>query len=421
LARERRWGGRAALLAFVGLAMTSLFADMTYEGARSVIGPYMGYLGAGLVVAGAISVGDLVSYLFRFIGGEAAQRLASPRAYWGLAFLGYAINLVAVPLLALTGRWWEAFALVIIERSGKGLRTAPRDAILAEVSSGIPRGLAFSLHEVADQVGAVAGALIVAAALKSHGYHWAFLLLGVPAGLALASLAAASMAYPRLEEARLAREAPERLPGEIVRVSITAGLGMAAFMHWAQASYRLASKGLSPASVAALYSIAMLCDALIALPAGALYDRRPTAGLSLAPALSVAATITALLAPAWGVAVAVLWGLAMGVYETAYRAAIAGAPVGLRGRAYAALYASMGAGWALGNLALALLPPKAGAMLALALGALGILTLLAPTGDEEPRGYYEACRILWGGRRLSRNPPIRRKPRCREDASTPLY
>lgn len=391
----KRWS-RAALLAFVGLAATSLFADMAYEGARSVIGPYIGYLGAGLVVAGAVTIGDLVSYLFRFIGGEAAQRLASPRAYWGLAFLGYTVNLVAVPLLALTGRWWEAFALVIVERGGKGLRTAPRDAILAEVSSGIPRGLAFSLHEIADQAGAVAGALVVAAALRSHGYHWAFLILSVPAGLALVSLAIAGMAYPMLEEARLAREAPGRLPGEAVRVSTAAGLGMAAFMHWAQASYRLASAGLSPASVAALYSIAMLCDALIALPAGALYDRRPRVGLSMAPALSAAATVVILLAPSWGVAVAILWGLAMGVYETAYRAAIAGVPAGLRGRAYATLYASMGAGWALGNIALALLPPRVGALLAVILGALGILTLFTPIGEEEPRGYYRACRILWG-------------------------
>ncbi len=394
------WRGRRAILAFTALALTSLFADMAYEGARSAIGPYLGYLGAGLLVAGAVSVGDLVSYLFRFVGGELAQRLASPRAYWGLAFLGYTVNLVAVPLLALAGRWWEAFALVIVERTGKGLRTAPRDAILAEVTTGVSRGLAFSLHEVADQAGAVAGALLVAGALRGHGYHWAYALLGVPAVLALASLAVAAAAYPRLEEARLARGARRgRLPPEVVRASLAAGLGMAAFMHWAQASYRLGLAGLSPAAVAALYSAAMLSDAAMAPLAGALYDRAPRASLSLGPALSALATVLVLLAPGEPLAAAVAWGLAMGVYETSYRAAIAGAPPGLRGRAYAALYASMGAGWALGNLAMAALPARAGAALALALGILGALTPLAPAPSEEPGEYYETCRILWGGPR----------------------
>ena len=394
----RGLGSRAMLLAFAALAATSLFADMAYEGARSVLGPYLESLGAALVVAGAVSVGDLVSYAARFLGGELAQRLASPRAYWGLTFLGYIVNLAAVPLLALAGEWWLAFALVIVERTGKGLRTAPRDAILAEVTQGIPRGLAFSLHELADQAGAVSGALLVAAELRGHGYKHAYAMLAIPAALALASLSAAYAAYPRPREARLAAgRRGGSLPEGLARVALAAGLGMAALMHWAQASYRLYARGVTGVEVALLYSAAMLSDALLAVPLGALYDRAPTASLSLGPLLSAAATATLLLS-ASPIPGAVLWGAAMAAYETSYRAAMAGAPEGARARAYAALYASMGAGWAAGNLVMSLLPPRAAAALAVAAGLAGAAVLLAPPSSEEEEGYYLACRILWGRR-----------------------
>ena len=397
--------GRRALLAFVALSLTSLFADLTYEGARSIVGPYLSVLGASLVVAGAVSLGDLVSYSARFLGGALAQRLASPRWYWGLVFLGYTVNLVAVPLLALAGSWWLALALILIERTGKGLRTAPRDAILAEVSAGIPRGLAFSLHELADQAGAVGGALLVAWILASrHTYHAAFQALAVPAALALASLGAAYTLHPTLREAAEAKRlrhspgAREPLPGTVVAAIAAGGLGMAALMHWAQASYRLASTGLSGVGVAGLYALAMLSDALAALPMGALYDRRPRAALALGPLLSAAAT-AALLTPRLNpAAAAALWGAAMAVYETAYRAAASTAPEGRRGEAYALLYASMGAGWAAGNLVLALLPPSAGAAFAALAGAAGAAAALARWESVELSGYYKACGALWGRR-----------------------
>ena len=72
-------------------------------------------------------------------------------------FLGYSLNLLAVPLLALAPSWPIAFMLVIVERVGKGLRVPARDAIIAEVSSSIGYGKGFAVHELLDQVGAVIG------------------------------------------------------------------------------------------------------------------------------------------------------------------------------------------------------------------------------------------------------------------------
>lgn len=155
---------------------------MAYEGARSIVGPYLRHLDAALVVAAAVSLGDLVSYTARLAGGLLAHMLRSSRAYWGLVFLSYAINLGAVPLLALAGSWQAVFALVLVERAGKGLRAPARDTILAEVSRGLggPRVLATLGPRPG---GGFTGPLLVGVITSRAGYGFreAFLALFIPA------------------------------------------------------------------------------------------------------------------------------------------------------------------------------------------------------------------------------------------------
>ncbi|MEM2284381.1 MAG: MFS transporter, partial [Zestosphaera sp.] len=93
------------LLTFVFLGLVSLFADMTYEGARGVSGAYLNILKGTALVAGAVTIGEFLGYLMRFFSGYLADKLRSSKVLWGLTMLGYVINLVAVPALALAGRW----------------------------------------------------------------------------------------------------------------------------------------------------------------------------------------------------------------------------------------------------------------------------------------------------------------------------
>src|SRR5438477_12785526 len=97
-------GSRAAALRLVVLfGVVSLFADMTYEGARSITGPYLALLGASGAAVGLVAgAGELIGYGFRLVSGIVADRT---RWYWPLTFGGFALNLLAVPLIALTGRW----------------------------------------------------------------------------------------------------------------------------------------------------------------------------------------------------------------------------------------------------------------------------------------------------------------------------
>src|SRR5690606_11707853 len=115
------------------LGIVSLFADMTYEGARGITGPFLGFLGASAFMVGfAAGFGELSGYLVRFISGQISERTGR---YWLITFTGYLVNLIAVPLLALAGNWQVAVLLIILERLGKGLRTPPRDAMLSYAAS----------------------------------------------------------------------------------------------------------------------------------------------------------------------------------------------------------------------------------------------------------------------------------------------
>src|SRR5213592_2072549 len=111
--------GNVAKLAFrfvLIIGIVNFFADMTYEGARAIIGPFLGSLGASAAIIGFVAgFGELVGYGLRSVSGYFADK---SHRHWAFAFLGYAVNILAVPALALTGQWPLAASLVVSERIG---------------------------------------------------------------------------------------------------------------------------------------------------------------------------------------------------------------------------------------------------------------------------------------------------------------
>ncbi len=122
----------AALKFVVLLGFVSLCADATYEGARSLTGAYLGVLGAsGTTVGWVAGLGELVSYSLRLFIGFLRDRT---RRYWGITTFGYVFNTVVVPLMAFAGRWEVLAGLIIAERTGKAIRTPPRDVLLSHAA-----------------------------------------------------------------------------------------------------------------------------------------------------------------------------------------------------------------------------------------------------------------------------------------------
>src|SRR5438045_6140521 len=171
---------KAAYHFIVALGFVSLFADMTYEGAHSVIGPLLKDLGASALEVGIIACLVYMSAAsLRYFSGKLADRT---RAYWTITTLGYFLNLVVVPGLAFAGSWQAAAFLVVAERTGKSLRGPARDVLLSEATEVVGHGSGFGLHAAMDQTGAVLGPLVVAISVaRTHDFGPAFLWLALPA------------------------------------------------------------------------------------------------------------------------------------------------------------------------------------------------------------------------------------------------
>src|SRR5512133_860019 len=145
----------------VWLGLVSLCADIVYEGARSIIGPYLATLGASAVVVGAAAgAGEFVGYGLRVVSG---YLVTHSQHYWAWTITGYALTVLSVPLIGTTSALIPALLLYGIERLGKAVRSPAKDTLLSYASTRTGSGTAFGVHQAMDQTGAVAGPLLLAA------------------------------------------------------------------------------------------------------------------------------------------------------------------------------------------------------------------------------------------------------------------
>lgn len=344
-----------ALKFVVLLGVVSLFADMTYEGARSAVGPFLGLLGASAFAIGLVSGGgELVGYTLRLWSGRLADRT---QRYWAITFAGYGLNLLAVPLLALAGNWQMAAVLVVLERAGKALRTPARDAMLSYATKTTGRGWGFGLHEALDQTGATIGPLVLTVVIAQHAadYRRGFLALLVPAVAALATLAIAWRLYPH----------PQDLEVEDVQLASSKGFPKAywvyvcgsALVAAGYADYPLLAYHFSQAAtvsltwIPALYALAMAVDAIAALVFGRWFDRFGLSVVVVATVLSAGfAPLGFGMRPEFAVLGTILWGIGMGAQESIMRAAIANmtSPT-RRATAYGVFNLAYGIAWFAGS------------------------------------------------------------------------
>ena len=345
---------RGAALKFVLLAgVVSLLADMTHEGARSVTGPFLALLGASATAVGFVAgFGELIGFALRLVSGYITDRT---QRYWTITILGYVLNLLAVPLLALAGRWEIAALFMILERMGKGIRNPARDAMLSHATKEMGRGWGFGLHEAMDQIGAVLGPLLVAAVLYSKGsYRTGFAILLVPAFLALCMLLVNRFLYPNPRDLEVS---VSRLEGRGFQRPFWLYLAAVALIASGYADFPLIAYHFKRASVAPddwipiFYAVAMGADALAALVFGRLFDR---IGVPILIVSSLVSAPFALLVFTGGFHMALLgmalWGVGMGAQESVMRAAIAEmAPTDKRGTAYGIFNSSYGLAWFLGS------------------------------------------------------------------------
>lgn len=356
-------GNRArqtALRFVVLIGVLSFFADFTYEGSRSIVGPYLATLQASGTIVGIVTgFGELLGYGLRLFSGRLAD---ATRQYWPITILGYLVQMTAVPALALTGSWPAAALLIILERVGKAIRNPPRDVMLSHAGKQAGGyGWAFGLHEAFDQFGAMVGPLAVAAVLAHNGsYHEAFAVLVVPAVVNVSLVFLARALYPSPQDVDASPPEIGRSPlPHVFWVYLSGAMLVAAgFADYPLIAFHLSRSGIVSGNwIAIFYAVAMAVSGTGSLVLGRLFDRF---GFLVLVGLTC---ISALFAPLvflggfWAALVgAAVWGLGMGVHESIIPAAVAPmVPAEYRASAFGAFTAGYGVFWFLGSAAIGVL------------------------------------------------------------------
>ncbi|TWH40974.1 MFS transporter [Dulcicalothrix desertica] len=351
----------AALKFVILIGFVSLCADATYEGARSITGAYLQVLGASGTVVGLVAgFGELIGYGLRlFIGYLSDQS----KKYWGITTLGFILNTAVVPLLAFAGRWEVAAGLMMAERTGKAVRTPPRDALLSYAVSQVGNGFGFGLHEAMDQIGAVIGPLSVAAVVYFQGeYKNGFLILVVPAVLGLIVLLVGQRVYPNPRDFEPGNiTSSEGLPKVFWYYLIAVAIVAAGYVDFPLIAYHFQKNNVaSGLTIPLFYALAMGVDAIAALLFGYLFDLFGISTLAIAaftsaffaPLLFLDSTNLVLL----GV---IVWGIGMGAQESIVKAAVAKiVPPDIRATAYGIFSTGYGIAWFLGSALMGILYDK---------------------------------------------------------------
>jgi len=374
------------------IGIVNFFADMTYEGARSVVGPFLGSLGASAAIVGFVAgFGEMVGYGLRSVSGYFADKT---HRYWTVAIVGYAINMLAVPSLALAGNWPMAATLIVAERTGRAIRRPAMESMISHAGRTLGQGWVFGLNEALDQTGATLGPLITAFVMYRHGgYRHAFAVLLVSALLCLTVLIVASMLYRKpseLDDQPSQRSKQKEFSKAYWLYLIAGALIAAGFADFSLIAFHFQKSGtVSQELTPVYYAVAMATGAIASLVIGKLLDK---SGL---PVLLIAFGIPAFFAPLVFLKTAnlellgmILWGMGMGAQDSCLKAVLSSVvPAEKRSTAFGVFDAGFGIAWFAGSAIMGLLyqksiPALIGFSVALQLCA---LPLLAAAMKQAPR------------------------------------
>ncbi|HYW71539.1 MAG TPA: MFS transporter [Pyrinomonadaceae bacterium] len=347
---------KSAFRFIVALGFVSLFADMTYEGAHSVIGPLLKDLGATAWEVGIIAgLGEMIAASLRYFSGKLADRT---RAYWTITTIGYFLNLVVVPGLAFAGSWQAAALLVVAERTGKSLRGPARDVLLSEATEVVGHGSGFGIHAAMDQTGAVLGPLFVAASVaRTHHFGPAFLWLALPAAGAFVSLLFARWARSRKGDPPTA-PSRKNLPQVFWIYVAAAGLLALGFVDFPLLAFHFQKNSLTrPEVIPLLYAGAMGVNGITALIFGKLFDRYGIQIIAFGIVVSLLALPFGFLGGATGVYISVAcWATGLGAQDATLRSGISQVvSMNKRGTAFGSFNAAYGILWFLGSVTMGVL------------------------------------------------------------------
>lgn len=328
-----------AMIFILLFGVVSLLSDMTHEGAASIQGTYLSLIGASAGVIGFISgLGELVGYSLRLIFGKLADKT---KKYWPLTIVGYCIDILAVPLLALVGPngWIFACILLTIQRVGKAIKKPAKDTIMSFAASQEKAGKSFGIQELLDQIGAFLGPIFLYLVMLFNlgdseftNYAIGFLFLIIPAIATIVLLLFTKHKFPNPDQFEPEEKIKSKFKLRPSFILYIIGISLFAFgfidysligMHIG--NFYTSDSGLINAKTLPLiYSGAMIIDAIAALAFGKLFDRFGTLALVIATLLSSFFSLFIFefnSLPMLFIGVA-MWGIGMGAQESILKAVV---------------------------------------------------------------------------------------------------
>lgn len=363
-----------AMVFLILFGIVSLFSDMTHEGASSIRGAYLSIMGASAGAIGFFSgLGELIGYSMRYLFGKLTDKT---RQYWLVTVIGYMLDVMAVPALALVGEhgWIWACLLLLIQRMGKAIKKPAKDTIMSFAASQEGEGKSFGIQELLDQIGAFLGPVLLYLVMlfRTDGdvfqtYSFCFAVLAIPGAITLILLLFTWRKFPDPE--RFEPEPEEHVPFRMKKsfVLYIAGISCFAFgfidysliiMHVSNVYAGLASDLAQTSALVTegtlplLYAGAMLVDAIAAVVFGYLYDKIGVKALMISTLLSSVFAIFVFSAhsvPMLLIGIA-LWGIGMGAQESILKAVVTSiVPKDSRATGYGIFECSFGVFWFLGS------------------------------------------------------------------------
>ena len=357
---KKQLSGALAFIFLMGIV--SLFSDMTHEGGRSILGEYLNLTGASAATIGFVSgLGELLGYGLRILSGRLADKT---KHYWALVILGYTIQVLAIPALALVPEngWLLACTFVVIERVGKAVKKPAKNTLVSFASSEIGQGKGFAFQEFLDQLGAFLGPVIlfVIGLIKGTDnlmstYRYCFLLLGIPAVITIFLVLFSKHRYPHPEMFDKEKEADGKFEFKksFLFYMLAISLFAFGFVDFTLITLHSANVGVFPKeTLSLLYALAMAVDAFAALFFGWLFDKIGLKALMVSTLISscFAGFVFLTDSPVFIIIGIIIWGIGMGAQESIMKAAVSKIiPRSMRSTGFGIFETGFGIFWFLGS------------------------------------------------------------------------
>jgi MFS family permease len=327
------YGGAGGMRNVTALGLVSFFTDFSTEMVLGVL-PFfiVSTLGASRTLLGAIEgSAELTSYAFRMVSGSLSDKVGKRKVF---VIAGYGLSTITKPFFAASSNWLDAFVVRFGDRMGKGIRTAPRDALIADSVSESTVGRAFGIHRTIDQLGAIVGPIAAFALLQVVDIRAIFLLSLIPGAIAVLILVffvkevvmkrSSSTAARITMLSNINRVIRGNRPFVLLLI-ITGIFGIGAF-NFPFILLRASDLGVAESLIPLIYAIINVAHTAIGIPSGILADKVGKEKV-LIIGYSVFAISTILMLVLSGntlyaYILAAIFGLYIGISETVQRAVI---------------------------------------------------------------------------------------------------